>query len=182
MSHETEAPRSERRAAAIAGRRTKRRRTRSVAYQQEQRRNVWIRTAAFGVVAIVLLGGGIYLAAGDLFGHRGTATTANAIPLRMSMAGFTPGDIRIQVGQTVALELWTTDAAPHLQNGVHTMISDELGIYEELPAAGPTGESRRTVEITAPTEPGTYDIYCDTCCGGKASPTMHGRLIVEAEA
>jgi len=25
-----------------------------------------------------------------------------------------------------------------------------------------------------------YDIYCDTCCGGKASPTMHGKLIVTA--
>jgi heme/copper-type cytochrome/quinol oxidase subunit 2 len=63
---------------------------------------------------------------------------------------------------------------------VHTMISDELGIYEELPAAGATGESRRVVEITTPTAPGSYDIYCDTCCGGKASPTMHGKLIVEA--
>jgi heme/copper-type cytochrome/quinol oxidase subunit 2 len=59
---------------------------------------------------------------------------------------------------------------------VHTLISDELGIYEELPA-----ESRRTVTMQMPAEPGTYDIYCDTCCGGKDSPTMHGRLHV-AEA
>ena len=182
MSHEPEPTRSERRAAVIADRRAERRRTHSVAYQQEQRRNARIRTGTFGLVAVAVLGAGVYLAAGDLFGQRGSASTSDAIPVRLSMAGFTPGDIRIQVGQTVALELWTTDAAPHLQNGVHTMISDELGIYEELPAAGPTGESRRMVEITAPTAPGTYDIYCDTCCGGKASPTMHGRLIVEAEA
>jgi hypothetical protein len=80
----------------------------------------------------------------------------------------------------VAIELWTTDAAPHLHNGVHTMISDELGIYEELPAAGPSGESRRVVTINAPAAPGVYDIYCDTCCGGKASPTMHGKLTVTA--
>jgi heme/copper-type cytochrome/quinol oxidase subunit 2 len=96
------------------------------------------------------------------------------------MAGFTPAEIRVPAGATVALELWTTDAAPHLENGVHTMISDELGIYEELPAAGATGESRRIVKVTAPAEPGSYDIYCDTCCGGKASPSMHGKLIVEA--
>ena len=180
MSHETEATRSERRAAAVSDRRAERRRTRSVAYQQEQRRNVRFRTAAFGVVAVVVLGAGVYLAAGDLFGQRGAATTGNAIPVRMSMAGFTPGEVRIPAGETVALELWTTDAAPHLHNGVHTMISDELGIYEELPAAGPTGESRRVVEFEAPATPGTYDIYCDTCCGGKDSPTMHGKLIVEA--
>ena len=73
------------------------------------------------------------------------------------------------------LELWTTDAAPHLHGGVHTLISDELGIYEELPA-----ESRRTVELEMPTAPGEYDIYCDTCCGGKASPSMHGKIVVEA--
>jgi heme/copper-type cytochrome/quinol oxidase subunit 2 len=139
-----------------------------------------MRAAGFGLVAVAVLGAGVYLAAGDLFGQRESASTADAIPVRLSMAGFTPGEVRVPAGKTVALELWTTDAAPHLMNGVHTMISDELGIYEELPAAGPTGESRRVVEITAPTEPGTYDIYCDTCCGGKASPAMHGKLIVEA--
>lgn len=180
MSHEIAPPRTERRAAEIAEKRSERRRTRSAAYQQEQRRNARIRTAAFAVMAVVVLGGGVWLAAGDLLGQRGSATTASASTVRMSMAGFEPGEIRVPAGQTVALELWTTDAAPHLMDGVHTMISDELGIYEELPAAGPTGESRRVVQIETPSTPGTYDIYCDTCCGGKQSPTMHGKLIVEA--
>lgn len=180
MSHEVEPPRTERRAAAIAEKRSERRRTRTVAHQQEQRRNVRFRTAAFGVIAVAVLGAGVWLAAGDLLGQRGSATTASATTVRMSMAGFEPGEIRVPAGQTVALELWTTDAAPHLMNGVHTMISDELGIYEELPAAGPTGESRRVVQVETPSTPGTYDIYCDTCCGGKDSPTMHGKLIVEA--
>ena len=180
MSHEVEPSRTKRRAAALADKRSERRRTRSVAYQQEQRKNARIRTTAFGVIAITVLGAGIYLAAGDLFGQRGSATSASATTVRMSMAGFEPGEIRVPAGLTVALELWTTDAAPHLDNGVHTMISDELSIYEELPAAGPTGESRRVVQIETPSTPGTYDIYCDTCCGGKQSPTMHGKLIVEA--
>jgi cytochrome c oxidase subunit 2 len=180
MSHEADPPRTERRAAALADKRSERRRTRSVAHQREQRRNARMRTVAFGVIAVAVLGAGVYLAAGDLFGQRGTATTASATTVRMSMAGFEPGEIRVPAGQTLALELWTTDAAPHLQGGVHTMISDELGIYEELPAAGPTGESRRVVQIETPSTPGAYDIYCDTCCGGKDSPTMHGKLIVEA--
>ena len=172
--------RVDRRAAALGQRRAERRRVGSLDYQARQRQRGRIRTAGFGVIAVVVIGAGVYLAAGDLFGQRGSGSTADAIPVRLSMAGFTPGEIRIPAGETVALELWTTDAAPHLHNGVHTMISDELGIYQELPAAGPAGESRRVVEITAPTKPGAYDIYCDTCCGGKASPTMHGKLIVEA--
>jgi heme/copper-type cytochrome/quinol oxidase subunit 2 len=180
MNPETEPNRRGRRSAAIAEGHGRRRRERSVAYQDAQRRNARLRAGAFVAVAVTVLAAGVYLAAGDLFGQRSAASTANAIPVRMSMAGFTPGDIRVPAGETVALELWTTDAAPHLQNGVHTMISDELGIYEELPAAGMSGESRRVVELTTPAQPGTYDIYCDTCCGGKDSPTMHGKLIVEA--
>lgn len=139
-----------------------------------------LRQSAFVLVVVAVLGGGVYLAAGDLLGQRGAASTANAIPVRLSMAGFTPAEIHVPAGQEVALELWTTDAAPHLEGGVHTMISDELGIREELRAAGMSGESRRVVRISTPARPGTYDIYCDTCCGGKASPTMHGKLVVEA--
>ena len=147
---------------------------------QAQRRSRRIRQGAFGLVVAAILAVGGYLAFGDLAGQRGVATTSEAIPVRLSMAGFTPSEVKVPAGQTVSLELWTTDAAPHLENGVHTMISDELDIYEELPAAGPTGESRKVVTLTTPTKPGTYDIYCDTCCGGKASPTMHGKLTVTA--
>ena len=145
-----------------------------------ERRSRRIRQGAFGLVIAGVLAIGGYLAFGDLAGQRGAATTAEVIPVRLSMAGFTPSEVKVPAGQTVSLELWTTDAAAHLHNGVHTMISDALGIYEELPAAGPTGESRKVVTITTPTEPGTYDIYCDTCCGGKASPSMHGKLTVTA--
>jgi heme/copper-type cytochrome/quinol oxidase subunit 2 len=145
-----------------------------------ERRSRRIRQGAFGLVVVAILAVGGYLAFGDLVGQRGAATTAEAIPVRLSMAGFTPSEVKVPAGQTVSLELWTTDAAPHLDNGVHTMISDELDVYEELPAAGPTGESRKVVTITTPTTPGTYDIYCDTCCGGKASPSMHGKLTVTA--
>jgi heme/copper-type cytochrome/quinol oxidase subunit 2 len=172
--------RADRRAEILEQRRAERRLQNSAEYQAQQRRGRRIRTGAFGLVVAAVLGAGVYLAAGDLFGQRGSASAADAIPVRLSMQGFTPSDIRVPAGQTVAIELWTTDAAPHLMNGVHTIISDELGIYEKLAAAGPMGESRRVVEITTPTTPGTYDIYCDTCCGGKSSPTMHGKLTVEA--
>jgi plastocyanin len=122
-----------------------------------------------GVLAV-----GLFLGFGDFIGR--PDGTGEAQPVRMSMAGFEPEMIHATAGQAVTLELWTTDSAAHLEGGVHTLISDELGIHEELPA-----ESRRTVTLEMPTEPGTYDIYCDTCCGGKASPSMHGRIHV-AEA
>jgi plastocyanin len=147
---------------------------------EASRRSRRVRQGAFGLVVAALLALGGYLAFGDLAGQRSAASTADVIPVRLSMAGFTPSDVRVPAGRAVAIELWTTDSAPHLQDGVHTMISDELGIHEELPAAGPTGESRKVVTIQAPMEPGVYDIYCDTCCGGKASPSMHGKLTVTA--
>jgi cytochrome c oxidase subunit 2 len=172
--------RAERRAALLEERRLQRKQTQAVDFKAAQHRRDRVRKGNFGLVVAVVLGGGVYLAAGDLLGQRGSATTADAIPVRLSMAGFEPGEIKVPAGQTVSIELWTTDAAPHLSGGVHTMISDELGIHEELPAAGMTGESRKVVTIKTPTKPGTYDIWCNTCCGGKDSPTMHGKLTVEA--
>lgn len=180
MSALTPNTRAERRHAALEERRHERDRLRSTDFQARERRAARLRQSAFVLVVIAVLGGGIYLAAGDMVGQRGAATSADAIPVRLSMAGFTPSEVRVPAGSAVALELWTTDAAPHLDGGVHTMISDELGIHEELPAAGISGESRKVVSISTPATPGTYDIYCDTCCGGKDSPTMHGKLIVAA--
>jgi len=175
-----EQSRAERRAALLEDRRLERKRAQSVEFQARQHRLDRIRKGVFVLVVAAVLGGGVYLAAGDLLGQRGSASTADAIPVRLSMAGFEPGEIKVPAGQTVSVELWTTDAAPHLEGGVHTMISDDLDIYETLPAAGMSGESRKVVTIATPTTPGTYDIYCDTCCGGKDSPTMHGKLTVEA--
>jgi heme/copper-type cytochrome/quinol oxidase subunit 2 len=31
-----------------------------------------------------------------------------------------------------------------------------------------------------PDRPGTYVMYCDTCCGGKESPSMRGTIVIEA--
>jgi plastocyanin len=134
-----------------------------------------MRAALFGLIVVGVLGVGVILASGDLLGQRGTSRVAGAISVRASMAGFTPSVIEAKAGEMVTIDFWTTDAAPHLTGGVHTMISDELGLYEELPA-----ESRTTFSFRAPTTPGDYDIYCDSCCGGRDSPTMHGKIRVRA--
>jgi plastocyanin len=171
--------RAERRAVRIAERHAERKRTQSAEFQARQHRVERIRKLAFGLVVVVVLAAGAYLAFGDFLGQRSATTTAGAISVQSSMAGFGPA-IHVKAGQEVKLDWWTNDAAQHLQGGVHTMISPELGLHEELPAAGPSGESRKLVAFTAPMKTGEYDIYCDTCCGGKASPTMHGKIIVDA--
>lgn len=134
------------------------------------------RRLGFVLIAAVVLGAGLVLAVADLLprGETGPGDEA-ALPVQMSMAGYTPAEIRVRAGERVSIRLWTTDAAVHLVGGVHTFISDELGLYETVAA-----ESSRVFAFRAPTRPGTYDFYCDTCCGGKASQAMHGRLIVEA--
>jgi plastocyanin len=129
------------------------------------------------ITAVLSVGG--YLAFGDYLG-RGGVPVANAISVQASMAGFTPSEIHVRAGEAVTLDFWTQDSPLHLRDGVHTMISHELGLHEELPGATAAGTSRVPVTFTAPTTLGTYDIYCDTCCGGKDSPTMHGKVIVDA--
>lgn len=133
------------------------------------------RIAAFGAVAVLVLGVGVALAGSVFFGQRDRPTVAQAIPMRISMAGYEPKTLDAKPGQTLTLDWWNTDGAMHLEGGVHTLVSPELGIREELPA-----ESRKTITITAPERPGDYDFYCDSCCGGKDNPQMHGTLHVAA--
>ena len=132
--------RAERRRAVIDERHAEHRRTQSTEFKSRQRRNQRIRGLAFGLVVIGVLAVGGYLAFGDFLGQRGATSSSGAISVQSSMAGFGPA-IRVKAGQAVTLDWWTNDAAVHLQGGVHTMISEDLGLYEELPAAGPSGES-----------------------------------------
>jgi plastocyanin len=132
------------------------------------------RVIAFAMVAVLIVGTGAYLAGSVFLGQRDKTTVTGAIPMRISMAGYDPAVLHARPGQTVTIDWWNTDGAMHLEGGVHTLVSDTLAIRYELPA-----ESRRTITITAPTKPGDYDFWCDSCCGGKESPAMHGTLRVE---
>jgi heme/copper-type cytochrome/quinol oxidase subunit 2 len=59
--------------------------------------------------------------------------------------------------------------------GWHELAIDALGIDWKV---GP--ESSQVFSFTAPSTPGTYQFYCDICCGGKANPSMQGKLTVTA--
>ncbi len=148
---------------------------RPAARDRQQPRASRLRVLGFLVVAVAVIGGGFYLASSVFMGQRGTTNVAGATAMRISMDGFDPKVIDATAGQVVKLDWWNTDGAMHLQDGVHTMVSDALGLRLELPA-----ESRKMIEILAPTTPGDYDFWCDSCCGGKENETMHGTLHVTA--
>ncbi len=140
-----------------------------------QRRARLPRVVGFAVVVAVVLGAGTYMAASVFLGSRG-ANANGYLPVRLSMAGFDPKVIDAKAGSTVRLNFWNTDNAMHLDGGgVHTFIMDSQKIYVTIPP-----EAQKEFAFTAPTTPGDYDFYCNTCCGGKASPTMHGTLHVTA--
>jgi len=161
--------RAERRAITFAERRVEREKIRAAAKSSSNP----ARRVAFGAIVAVVLAAGGYLAFGDFFNR--PAAAEGTIDVQSSMAGFTPSEIRVKAGTTVTMNWWTDDAAVHLQGGVHTMVAPELGLNEELPAEG-----TRTVVWQVPNTPGSYDVYCETCCGGKDSPTMHGKIVIEA--
>ena len=129
----------------------------------------------FGMIAVVVLLGGLWFAFGNFLTRPNAA--AGSISVQSSMAGFTPSEIHVTAGSTVTFDWWTEDASMHLQNGVHTMIAPNLGLFASLMA-----ESRKMLTWTVPDEPGIYDVWCDSCCGGKDNPQMHGTIVVEPRA
>lgn len=152
------------------------RHARQAAQEVVAQRSKKLRAGAFGLIAVVILGAGLYMAGGVFLGQRDKSMDTAAIPVRLSMAGFDPKVITTKAGAEVNLDFWNQDNAMHLDGGgVHTFIMPEYqDIYVKIPA-----EARQSFSFTAPTIPGDYDFYCDTCCGGKESPTMHGTLRVE---
>ena len=134
-----------------------------------------LRAIAFGLVAVAILGAGVYMAGNIFFAQHDASTPAGAIAVSSGMDGFTPKTLDAKPGQTLTLVWSNQDDAAMLTNGVHTLVSDSLKVRLELPA-----ESTKTVQLTAPMTPGDYDFWCDSCCGGKDTPAMHGTLHVEA--
>jgi cytochrome c oxidase subunit 2 len=133
-----------------------------------------LRLAAFAVIALAVGGVAIGLVVSRLQGP-GASDTA-AIQVHASMAGFDPPALTVKAGQSVKVELSSMDTSMHSDGGGwHQLAIDALGINWNV---GP--ESSKVFEFTAPATAGTYSWYCDVCCGGKANPSMQGKLTVTA--
>ena len=99
----------------------------------------------------------------------------DAIKMTITMSGFEPNVIRAKVGEPVKINLINPDSSMHTDGG---------GVHNFLLSAGLANvnvtlqpESQKVFTFT-PTQAGEYHWYCDSCCGGRENPSMHGTLIV----
>lgn len=165
--HQTEAGREGRRQAR-GGRR------RQLPATKEPKLARSLRAVLFGVVAVVVLGSAGLVLVDRLSPPPVQDTTA--IRVNADMGGFDPGALSVPAGETVRIEFASLDTPYHSDGGGwHQFAIDELGIDWQV---GP--KSSRVFTFAAPETPGTYDFYCDICCGGKENPNMQGTLTVTA--
>ena len=141
---------------------------------EAQRRQNQIRSAAFALIVIGVLGLTTSLLKQAFFRPVPPPLAGNVIDVEASMSGFDQEEIYVKVGEPVTVRLTSLDNEHHTDGGgKHQWAVDELGVDI---VAQP--ESSNTMTFT-PTKAGTYTYYCDICCGGKANPTMSGQLVVE---
>src|SRR3990172_7547827 len=142
----------------------KRERRREV--RQRRRR---LRTIAFSVLVLVVLGSSGYLLASAFARPDLQPLAGKVIDIDADMSGFSQSEVRLKVGEAVAVRLTSLDNSHHTDGGgKHQWAVDELGVnIVALP------ESSAHATFT-PTQPGQYTFYCDICCGGRANPSMQG--------
>ena len=140
--------------------------------QRRQRRQRRMRAATFSVIGVLVMGAAGYLLF-DAFWKPELPPMANVIDIAADMGGFSRKEVRIKAGEPVTVRLRSLDNSHHTDGGgKHQWAVDELRVNIIAP---PEGSSYKTF---TPDKPGTYTFYCDICCGGRANPTMSGRLIV----
>ncbi len=131
-----------------------------------------IRPVTFAVIVVLVLGTASYLLISALTPKTPPAA-ANTIDISADMEGFDMKEIRVKVGQPITVRLTSKDTPYHTDGGgKHQWAVDELGVSI---IAQPQRSNSATFN---PDKPGTYTYYCDICCGGRANPTMQGKLIV----
>lgn len=148
---------------------TNHKKSRKETRRQQQRLN---KTIFGGIAVIVLSLAGVLLF--KAFYQPPLPVAENVIDISADMSGFDKDEIRVKVGESVTIRLRSLDNSHHTDGGgKHQWAVDE---FDANVVAQPEGTAMTTF---TPTKPGTYVFYCDICCGGRANPTMNGKLIVE---
>jgi len=99
----------------------------------------------------------------------------DAIKMTITMSGFQPNVIRAKAGELVTINLINPDSSMHTDGGGVHSFKLTSGLANVNVTLQP--ESQKVFSFT-PTQPGEYQWYCDSCCGGKENPSMVGTLIV----
>lgn len=153
----------------------KRQRTRQEARARQTKQI--LRIGGFTAVVALVIATVVYFLA-PVFSPKesGITATANAkvVNIQAAMDGFDMQEIRVKVGETVKVNLRSLDNEHHTDGGgKHQFAIDEFSV--NVVAQPLSVASGSFVASNA----GTFTYYCDICCGGKANPTMNGKLIVE---
>jgi len=147
---------------------------RKEARRKAHQRQKQIRSLIFAVLVVGVLGFAGYLLKEAFFKPATPPMAGNVIDVKADMAGFDRKEIRVKAGESVTVRLTSLDNSHHTDGGgKHQLAVDELGVDI---VAQPESSNYATF---IPDKPGEYTFYCDICCGGKANPTMNGKLIVE---
>mgnify|MGYP000223947212 FL=1 len=147
------------------------------AERNTQRKQI-LRVTAFGILLLlVIFAVGYFLA--PVFAPKASGVTqvgsGKIINIQAAMDGFDIPEIRATVGEQISVNLTSLDNSMHSDGGgKHQFAIDELGVNL---VAQPLSSNSTTFTAT---KPGVYTFYCDICCGGKANPTMNGKLVIEA--
>lgn len=141
---------------------------------EARRRDRRIRSVAFAVIVIVVVGLAASLLISAFSRPKVEPMAGNVIDIAADMIGFDQKEIRVKVGEPVTIRLTSLDNSHHTDGGgKHQWAVDELDVDV---IAQPESSNYATF---TPTKAGAFTFYCDICCGGKANPTMNGQIIVE---
>ncbi|MEO8287080.1 MAG: cupredoxin domain-containing protein [Chloroflexota bacterium] len=129
-----------------------------------------VRLSVFVAAVVLVLGPALWLVRPMSSNAMGADYSVN-----MSMTGFTPPSFGIPAGKPVSIELNNVDSPFHgvVNGALHQFAIDKLNIDVRLDG------KQSTVINLPPLQPGTYEFYCNVCCGGKVNPAMHGFITVE---
>ena len=124
-----------------------------------------------------VLVGAVVLVAGTMLLQsiqKGIPLDATAMQVRVSMSGFDPATITVKAGTPLKIDLINMDNGYHTDGGGwHNFAMDDFSMNVSVE---PLGQKVFTVPTNTP---GTYGWYCSVCCGGRESPSMNGRVVVE---
>jgi heme/copper-type cytochrome/quinol oxidase subunit 2 len=137
-----------------------------------------VRIGLFAAASAAVLGIAIVLLVNPLRAVRAPAPSANAPAgenrqIVITMAGFTPPGLRLPAGKPFTVRLVNPDSQFHTDGGGwHQFRVEALGVDVRIPP-----RSEQTQAFTG-LAAGSYEFYCDICCGGKENPSMRGVIEV----
>ncbi len=141
--------------------------------QKAARRKAAWKVVAFGLAAVLVLGIAAFLATASLRAARTPPAPPGAQEVVVTMAGYSPARLTAKAGEDLTVTFVNTDSRFHTDGGGwHQFRAEALNVDVKIPPS-----SQQTITLRN-LQAGTYEFYCDVCCGGKENPAMRGVLEV----